>query len=421
MGILITIIFIMGYIAIATEHIHKINKAALALLIGVLSWIPYVIMTPDKDAVLEQLAVHASEISSILFFFMGALTIVEVISSNHGFDVVTCRITTRNKRLLLLVIALLTFFFSAVFDNLTTTIVMVTLLTRLVPNHDDLMLFTGMTVIAANAGGAWSPIGDVTTTMLWIGGYVTPLSLIKELLLPSIICLLIPLAIAALRLKGDIEQASGAVAREGEVCHRQRNLVLGTGIGVLLFVPIFKTVTHLPPYMGMLLGLGILWILIEVMNHRLHEESGHAYSVSSALQKIDMPSILFFLGILMSVSALQSTGQLVKLANWLDLGTHNLNLIVVLIGFFSAVIDNVPLVAGAMGMYDLSMFPIDHRLWTFLAYCAGTGGSMLVIGSVAGIAAMGMVKMDFFWYLRNISPLSLMGFLGGAAVSILLS
>jgi Na+/H+ antiporter NhaD/arsenite permease-like protein len=256
--------------------------------------------------------------------------------------------------------------------------------------------------------------------MLWIGGYVTTPSLVRELLIPSLVCLILPLIIVSWKLRGEFAPPAASVAPANS-CLYVRNTVLMAGIGVLLFVPVFKTVTHLPPYMGMLLGLGILWIIIEVMNNGRQHSGIHASTVPSALKQIDMASILFFLGILMSVSALESTGQLSRLADWLGLGMHNLDVIVVLIGFFSAVIDNVPLVAGAMGMYDISIFPHNHRLWTFLAYCAGTGGSMLIIGSVAGIAAMGMVKMDFFWYLRKISPLALAGFLGGAACFVLMN
>lgn len=420
MEIIITAVFIIGYALIAFEHKLHINKAAIALLSGVLCWVLYIMSATDVHHVSEQLIEHLGEISGILFFLMGAMTIVELVDAHDGFDIVTRSIKTNSKRKMLWIISILTFFLSAVLDNLTTTIVMVTLLRKLISEKNDRMLFIGMVVIAANSGGAWSPIGDVTTTMLWIGGQITAGSIIKNLFLPSIVSLLIPLLFLSIKLKGNFESLHMEESRDKETASGfERNLFFFAGISVLLFVPVFKTITHLPPFMGMLFGLGGLWVLSELIHKDKDEAEKGQYSVLHALRKIDMPSVLFFLGILVAISALQSIGQLSLLAQYMDEKIGDINIVVMTIGLLSAVVDNVPLVAAAMGMYDMTTFPADHYFWTFLAYCAGTGGSALIIGSAAGVAAMGLEKINFFWYVRKITWLALIGYFVGAFTFIL--
>jgi len=416
MNILITCIFIAGYILIAFEHAVKINKAASAILTGVLCWAAYAIFGSDPHSIPEELSVHVSGLAGILFFLMGAMTIVELIDAHDGFDVITSRINTSNKRMLLYIICFITFFLSAVLDNLTTAIVMVSLLRKLIDDREDRLLFTGMVVIAANAGGAWSPIGDVTTTMLWIGGQITPLNIILKLFLPSLVCLLVPLLVVSVRMKGDIIRPAAPLKTSGHVTSvSERNIVFLSGLGALLFVPVFKAITGLPPFMGVLFGLGVLWIITEFIHGNKEEEEKDSLSVVRALQKIDVPSILFFLGILVAVAALESTGILGQLAQGMTDRIGNLNIIIPVTGLLSAIIDNVPLVAASMGMYDISMYPPDSYLWEFLAYCSGTGGSILIIGSAAGVAAMGMEKISFTWYLRKIAWLALAGYAAGAA------
>ncbi|HBX50192.1 MAG TPA: sodium:proton antiporter [Bacteroidales bacterium] len=436
MLIIITLIFILGYIAIATEHTIKVNKAASAIMIGVLSWTVYILMFPGYVAsqpdllhfsgeamhyVSEQLAHHLSEIAQILFFLMGAMTIVELVDAHDGFDVITSKIRTKNKRTLLWIISIVTFFLSAVLDNLTTTIVMISLARKLIKDHDERLFVVGMIVIAANAGGAWSPIGDVTTTMLWIGGQITTVNIILKLFIPSVICLVIPLIVIGFRFKGNLTE----VASEEEINTKntrsfEKNLVFILGIGGLVFVPVFKTITHLPPYMGMLISLSILWIVTEILHKTKNEEDKTSLSVIHALRKIDMSSILFFLGILLCVASLASVGILDMTATWLNEVIGNQSAIVMSIGVLSSIVDNVPLVAGAIGMYPLSVFPTDHFFWEFLAYAAGTGGSILIIGSAAGVAAMGMEKINFFWYIKKISPFALIGYFAGSFAYILL-
>jgi len=409
------LIFVLGYAAIAFEHPIKINKSATALLTGVLCWTVYILMGNDSHLINEQLTEHIGELSGILFFLMGAMTIVELIDAHDGFDVITSRITTNNKRKLLWIICILTFFLSSVLDNLTTAIVMVSLLRKLIDNKEDRLLFIGMVVIAANAGGAWSPIGDVTTTMLWIGGQVTAQNIMIKLFLPSIICLVVPLMILSFRLKGNVsrpEIKENISANPTSLF--ERNTVFFLGIGALVFVPVFKTITHLPPFMGVLFGLGILWVITEMIHSSKDDEDKDVLSVLHALRKIDMSSILFFLGILIAISSLQSTGVLSSLAKYMNDTIGNLNIIVPLIGLLSAIVDNVPLVAASMGMYDLITYPQDSYIWEFLAYCAGTGGSILIIGSAAGVAAMGMEKIDFIWYLKRIAGLAFIGYAAGA-------
>ena len=415
MNALIISIFIIGYIVIAFEHPFKINKSATALLTGVLCWAVYILMGSDSDLINEQLTEHIGELSGILFFLMGAMTLVELIDSHDGFDVITSRIKTTDKKKLLWTICIISFFLSAILDNLTTAIVMVSLLRKLIDNKEDRLLFIGMVVIAANAGGAWSPIGDVTTTMLWIGGQITAPNIILKLFIPSVICLVAPLTILSFKLKGNVSRPE---IKENQSSNPttsfERNVVFFLGIGALVFVPVFKTITHLPPFMGVLFGLGILWIVTEIIHSAKDDEEKDNLSVLHALQKIDMPSILFFLGILIAIASLQSTGVLSSLATSMNETIGNLNIIVPLIGLLSAIVDNVPLVAASMGMYDLATYPTDSYIWEFLAYCAGTGGSILIIGSAAGVAAMGMEKIDFIWYLKKIAWLALIGYFSGA-------
>jgi len=420
MLIAIIIVFIIGYLAITLEHTININKAATALLTGVICWVLYILSSSDSHLITEHLTGHLGEISSILFFLMGAMTIVELIDAHDGFEIITNIITTNNKRKLLWIICFLAFFLSAILDNLTTTIVLVSLLRKLFEDKKDRMLFVGMVVIAANAGGAWSPIGDVTTTMLWIGGQITPVNVILKLFLPSLVCLVIPLTIASFMLKGNATKpVIDTPVEKPTTSILHRKIIFFTGLGILLFVPVFKTLTHLPPFMGMLFGLGVLWIVSEILNKDKDEAEKNAYSVLYALRKIDMPSILFFLGILISIAALQSTGQLAALATVMSDKIGNINVIVISIGLLSSIVDNVPLVAASIGMYDLQTYPTDHYFWIFLAYTTGTGGSALIIGSAAGVAAMGMEKINFFWYLKKISWLALLGFFAGAGVFIL--
>ena len=420
MTVLLIIIFVFGYLAITLEHQIKINKAAIALVTGVLCWTIFVIFMPDKEEVNGALSHHLGELSGILFFLLGAMTIVELIDSHEGFDIITTRITQTNKVKLLWIIAVLTFFLSAILDNLTTTIVVVSLLKKLIKKDEDRMLFAGVVVIAANAGGAWSPIGDVTTTMLWIGGQITSQNIILKLFLPSALCILVPLLILTFKLKGQVERPTLIEKRNSEqLTQLQKSIVFFSGVFILILVPVFKSVTHLPPYMGMLLGLGILWMITEIIHSSKNDEDKNALSVVSALRKIDTASVLFFFGILVGIAALQSAGILSELATWLANKLGNENLIVLTLGLLSAVVDNVPLVAAVQGMYPLAVYPTDHYFWEFLAYCTGTGGSALIIGSAAGVAAMGIEKISFFWYFKRITVLALTGYLVGAITYIL--
>lgn len=418
---IIIILFVIGYAAIALEHNIKINKTASALITGVVLWVIYIVSQSDTHLVNEELLKHLGDISSILFFLMGAMTIVELIDTYNGFEVITERITQTKKVSLLWIIGILTFFLSAVLDNLTTTIVMVSLLRKLIKDHETRLFYVGIVVIAANAGGAWSPIGDVTTTMLWIGGQISAFNIMANLFAPSFISLAIPLGVLSLTMKGRVERPFLATETYKELSRRQQSIILILGLSMLIMVPIFKTLTHLPPFMGMMLGLGVLWIVTDIM-HRNHTEdqpeNGKRRTVTDVLTRIDLPSILFFLGILLAVASLEVSGILHTLSQFLDEKIGNLNFIVIAIGLASAIIDNVPLVAATQGMYDLAQFPMDHYLWEFLAYCAGTGGSILIIGSAAGVAAMGMEKINFFWYVKKISWLALLGYLAGAAFYI---
>ncbi len=408
-------IFVVGYAAIAFESNIKKNKSATALITGVLCWVVYILFTPDKVEVNAHLIEHLGNIASILFFLLGAMTIIELIDAHDGFEIITEKITVTKKRTLLWLVGFITFFLSAILDNLTTTIVMVSLLRKLVPDSKERMLFVGIVIIAANAGGAWSPIGDVTTTMLWIQEQISAVNITEKLLIPSLVCLTVPLIIASFQLKGDVERVPVETKMEEKsyTLFHQR-VILVVGILVLILVPVFKIYTHLPPYMGMMLGLGILWIINEIMHGHEEVVEKHHLTLVNALHRIDISSILFFLGILLAVAALEISGVLTQLAHWLDQTIGNLSAIVMSIGVLSSLIDNVPMVAAAQGMYDLAQYPMDHFIWEFLAYTAGTGGSILIIGSAAGVAAMGMEKIDFFWYVKKISWLALLGFFAGA-------
>jgi len=420
MAILIISIFVLGYIAIATEHTIKINKAASALLTGVLTWTVYILFSHDKHIVGEELVHHLGNLSGILFFLMGAMTIVELVDAHDGFDIITSKIEQTDKRKLLWIIAFIAFFLSAVLDNLTTTIVIVSLLRKLIKGEKERLFFVGIVVVAANAGGAWSPIGDVTTTMLWIGNQITAYNIVLNVFIPSVVCLSVPLIYLTFKLKGNVQRPElKSSDKQHALSLKNQMTVLVAGVLGLVFVPVFKTITHLPPFMGILFSLGILWVMVEIMHKGKEDEHKNKYSVVQALRKIDVPSILFFLGILVSISALESIGVLVELAGWLSTTLHNENIIVMAIGLLSSIVDNVPLVAAAQGMYDLTVFPTDHSFWQFLAYCAGTGGSVLIIGSAAGVAAMGMEKISFFWYIKKISLLALLGYFSGAAVYLL--
>jgi Na+/H+ antiporter NhaD/arsenite permease-like protein len=374
----------------------------------------------NTEIVSEQLYEHLGQISGILFFLLGAMTIVELIDAHDGFDVITAKIKTSDQLKLLWIISIITFFLSAVLDNLTTTIVMVSLLRKLISEKKTRMFFVSMVVLAANAGGAWSPIGDVTTTMLWIGGQVTTGNIIVHLIIPSLVCLIVPLLILSFSMKGKVTKPDVVESTHTEkTTDFERKIVLALGIGALVFVPFFKTITHLPPFMGMLFGLAILWIVTEFIHKNKNDADKDSYSVIQALRKADVPSVLFFLGILVAISALESTHQLRDLAQWMDAKIGNLDVIVISIGLLSSIVDNVPLVAAGMGMYDMATYPTDHYFWTFLAYCAGVGGSCLIIGSAAGVAAMGMERIDFLWYLKNVSWLALIGYLSGAGIFML--
>ncbi len=419
MVILITIIFIVGYAAIALEHPLKINKAATALVTGAVCWAIYALLAPDAHHPVELLTEQLGEVSGILFFLLGAMTIVELMDAHDGFYIITDRIRTTNKTRLAWIISFITFFLSAVLDNLTTTIVLVSLLRKLIADRNERLLFAGLVIISANAGGAWSPIGDVTTTMLWIGGQISAGNIITQAFFPSLACMVVPTFLVGRKLKGNMERPEVQDQNKSIVPAKERNLVFWLGLSSLLFVPVFKSITHLPPYMGVLFGLGILWIITEFIHSDRDEGEKGQLSVNHALRKIDTPSILFFLGILLSIGALQAIGVLTGLAGWMNDTIGNINVITMLIGLLSSIVDNVPLVAATQGMYTMEQFPADHYFWVFLAYCAGTGGSALIIGSAAGVAAMGLEKIEFIWYLKKISLLALIGYFTGAAVFIL--
>jgi Na+/H+ antiporter NhaD/arsenite permease-like protein len=437
----IIVVFVLGYLAIALEHKLNINKAASAIFIGGVCWTLYVL---DHENLVKNVPewfstqAHASgthadslhylvdgqlmhtlaEIAQILFFLMGAMTIVEQVDAHEGFSIITDRINSRSKRKLLWIVSWLAFVFSAVLDNLTTTIVMVSLLRKIIHDKELRRLFIGIVVIAANAGGAWTVIGDVTTTMLWIKNKIGTVEVMQALLLPSIACLLVPLVGISYFIKGDLDPHDkpqhAHIAKGIQPWHRK--LFLGLGLIGLLSVPIFKTYTHLPPFMGMLISLSVMWIVSDLISHTIDEATRSSTGVVGVLKRIDMSSILFFLGILLAVGSLSATGVLSNLAMTLDQSIKSHELVAVIIGLVSAVVDNVPLVAAGIEMYDM---PINDKFWMMLAYCAGTGGSCLIIGSAAGVAAMGMEHINFVWYLKKIAPWATLGYFAGVAVYML--
>jgi Na+/H+ antiporter NhaD/arsenite permease-like protein len=402
--------------AIIFEYTIKINKTAVALLIAVLCWVIYFsLSTTPVSADLKNLGVHVSDVSQIIFFLMGAMTLVELIDSHKGFKIVTDIIRTTSKRKMLWIVAFTAFCLSAVLDNLTTTILMISLLRKIVPTRNERFLLSCVVVLASNAGGAWTPIGDVTTTMLWINGQLSTLAVMKALVIPSIISMLIPVSIFSIGQKGEYSQPA---AEEFDVIPEPgARLVFYLGIGALIFVPIFKTLTGLPPFMGMLIGVAVLWLVTDLLHHK-YEHRQHL-RVPTVLTKIDMSGVLFFLGILLCINSLESAGILTDLAGILETKVGNQPLIATLIGILSAIIDNVPLVAGTMGMYSLSEFPMDSSLWHMIAYAAGTGGSMLLIGSSAGVALMGLEKIDFFAYMKKMTIPVFVGYLAGMGIYLL--
>jgi len=416
--IVVVTTFVIAYAAIALEHPIKVNKSASALVGAGLLWTIYAAWTGDPGLVDRQLNESVSATAQIVFFLMGAMTIVEVIDAHNGFEVITSLIRTRKQVTLMWLVGLVTFFLSAILDNLTTTIVMISLMRKLLQNQGDRLFFASMIVIAANAGGAWSAIGDVTTTMLWIGGQITPIAIIKGVFLASFINLVVPLAAVSYFLRGKEVAAGEFKSGPLRTSIFERNLIFYLGLGFLILVPAFKAATHLPPFMGILFGLGILWLVGELIHRHKEEDEKAPLTLVSALKRIDMTSIVFFIGILLAVAALERAQVLEMLAKWLDENVGRLDVIVVLLGLLSAIVDNVPLVAASMGMYSLNQYPPDHFLWEFVAYCAGTGGSILIIGSASGVAAMGLERIHFFWYVRYISGLALLGYLGGVAAYI---
>ena len=421
MQTVLIIIFVLVYAAIALEHPLKVNKSATALLGAGLLWTVYALGPVDPGILDAQLGSSLMGTAQIVFFLMGAMTIVEVVDAHNGFEVITSRIKTTKLSSLMWMVGFVSFFLSAILDNLTTTIVMVSLMKKLLAQREDRLFFAGIIVIAANAGGAWTPIGDVTTTMLWIGGQITAIEIMKGLFVPSMINLLVPLAVTS-RVLGDRPVIAPHRSMDEipfETSAFERNLMFFLGLGVLVAVPVFKTVTHLPPFMGILFGLGIIWLVGDLLHRKEVDLRKQRLTLVRALTRIDMGSVVFFIGILLSVAVLEHTHILSGIALWLDKTVGRQDMIVIIIGLVSAVVDNVPLVAASMGMYSLQQYPPDSFLWEFIAYCAGTGGSILIIGSAAGVAAMGLEKIDFIWYVRKISGLALMGYFGGAVYYII--
>ncbi|MDA9397524.1 sodium:proton antiporter NhaD [Bradyrhizobium sp. CCBAU 45389] len=418
MLIAIAAIFVLAYAAIALEHPLRVNKSATALLGAGLLWTIYAVATGDHALVGRQLDESVGSTAQIVFFLIGAMTIVEVIDAHDGFEVITSLIRTTRQVTLIWLIGFVTFFLSAILDNLTTTIVMISLIQKLIARRDDRLLFASLIVIAANAGGAWTVIGDVTTTMLWIGGQISPLKIMSAVFLPSLLNLLVPLAFISFSLRGKTiappPKDNGLLA----VDRFERNLMFYLGLGTLIAVPVFKAVTHLAPFMGILFGLGVLWLVGEIVHRHKEEHVRQPLTLVHALARIDMSSIVFFVGILLAVACLEHAGLLSMLARWLDAAIGRQDVIVIVLGLLSAIIDNVPLVAATMGMYDLAHYPADSFIWEFIAYCAGTGGSILIIGSAAGVAAMGLERIEFLWYARRIAGPALAGYLAGAVVYI---
>ena len=426
--IAIVIVFVFGYLCIALESVTKINKAAIALLMCVFCWTLFMISPttfyPDVAApevvhkVAEVIEHHLGDAGGTLFFLMGAMTIVEIVDSNGGFNFVRDAIKTRSKRKLMWRMAFMTFFLSAILDNLTTSIVMIMVLRKLVQNRNDRLIYAAMVVIAANSGGAFSPIGDVTTIMLWIKGVITTQGVLSEIFIPSLVSMLVPVFILQYSLKGKFDKSQNLPPAEvSQFTQRQRNIIFWLGVGGLVFVPIFKTLTHLPPFMGILLVLGLLWTTTEIFHHNTDEDDTMAKRVSDLLSRIDLSTIMFFLGILMAVAVLQEIGVLTALGQSLDeMSGGNHYLVTGIIGVLSSIVDNVPLVAGCMGMYpvaEMGDMAVDGIFWQLLAYCAGVGGSMLIIGSAAGVVVMGLEKITFGWYMKRITWIVFVGYLCG--------
>lgn len=453
MIVAIIVTFIVGYACIALEHPLKVNKTASALLLGVVVWVMYALSMnvfggdlgiADHEMwhehLKELLIENLGETAETVFFLLGAMTIVSLVDNYQGFSIITDRIKTSNRKKLLWILSILTFFLSALLDNMTTAIVMCALLRKLIADQKERWLFAGMVILAANAGGAWSPIGDVTTIMLWIGGQVSTINIMVKTIVPSLVCMAVPVLLLSFSLKGDIVRPEQTSQEEDQIPQEWKMRILILGIGGLIFVPIFKTITHLPPYLGMLFSLSVLWVVTELASRKHHLAKGGEGkpmpTVMSTLEHVDTPSVLFFLGILMAVAGLNAAGILAGLSQSLSnaflgqgvdtafAGIKGFFLIDIIIGILSSIIDNVPLVAATMKMYPIAgdgvMFASDHAFWECLAYCAGTGGSLLIIGSAAGVAVMGMEKIDFIWYLKKISWLALLGYLAGVVVYILM-
>ncbi len=405
---LLIILFIVGYAAIALEHPLRVSKTATALLLAVVSWVILIMMhNGTKNSLLPELSHHLAAISEIVFFLMGAMAIVELIDTHRGFRVVSNLVKTKNKSSLLWIICFITFFLSPILDNLTTSIVMVSILRKMIDDKKDRMIFASMVIVAANAGGAWSPIGDVTTTMLWIGGQISATNIIKMLFIPSLVSMLLPLIYFSFKMKGE---KINEIEKDKEIPQPYSTHIFILGILSLISVPVFKQLTHLPPYMGILLGLSVMWVITEILHSKRERKD---LQVASVLSKIDLSSILFFVGILLTVAALQTAGILEHTANWLDTTIPDKDFVVTLLGVASSIIDNVPLVAATIGMYPLHLFPMDHKMWEMIAFCAGTGGSLLIIGSAAGVVVMGMENISFGWYLKKMTLPVLIGYLAG--------
>jgi len=412
--VLLIVVFVLGYLAIVLEAPLRLNKTSAALLMGVVCWTVFVTDGGDVALTNDLLSEHFAGIAQIAFFLLGAMTIVELIDAHDGFLLITSRITTTKRRKLLIIVAALSFVLSAVLDNLTTSIVMISLVRKLASDERDRKILGGIVIVAANAGGVWSPIGDVTTTMLWVGGQATTSGLVKQLVIPALVSVAVPVLWFSVRFRGPVvrpepEQRNGVATSRAE-----RVIVFATGTGALLGVPMFKTITGLPPVMGILLGLGVLWVVTEFIHKQKSSEARRARSAAAALSRVDSQSVLFFVGILLAIGALESAGTLHALAHRLDVWIGNVDAITVIIGLSSSVVDNVPLVAASQGMYQMTTFPVDHHFWLFLAYCAGTGGSILIVGSAAGIAVMGIQRITFGWYVKHFSFPALLGYFAGA-------
>lgn len=426
--IAIVVVFVIGYACIALEALTKVNKAAIALLMCVFCWTLLMLApgsyypTVAADGVIHHIAEviehHLGDAAGTLFFLMGAMTIVEIVDSNGGFNFVRDALKTRSKRKLLWRMAFMTFFLSAILDNLTTSIVMIMVLRKLVQSRNERLIYAGAIILSANSGGAFSPIGDVTTIMLWIKGVITTQGVLTEIFIPSLISMVIPVAILSLSLKGKFDKSQNlAKSSVSQFTKTQRNIIFWLGVGGLIFVPVFKTLTHLPPFMGILLVLGVLWTTTEIFHYNTSEDDTMAKRVSDIMTKIDLSTIMFFLGILMAVAVLQEVGVLTMLGQTLDetfQGNHYL--VTGIIGVLSSIVDNVPLVAGCMGMYPVQAagdLAVDGIFWQLLAYCAGVGGSILIIGSAAGVVVMGLEKITFGWYLKKISWVVFIGYIAG--------